>query len=223
MINTFENLGFAVIRNIINEETAKLLAIEFNMLRDNYFFNNLIDTASIGFKSDEQVPISFSWYASYSSESLLTLVQPKIELAIGKTLYPSYSYARIYYTGAELPRHVDRYNSDYAATVTISVDETESWPIYIKDFNGIENELHLAVGDACVYYGNKLEHWRNTFQGKKQIQFFLFYVLNEQDKFERRPMLGSSDRQIPAEYMYTRKNNSTILNFKLEPNDSTNQ
>jgi hypothetical protein len=192
--NPFTQDGYDVIRQAISKETAKLVAIEFNMLRDNTFYANKVDLNSIGFMNDFDNPLSFSWYGAYCSESLVALLLPKVEKVIGKKLYPSYSYARIYYTGAILKVHTDRPASDYAVTITIDIDEdqTEPWPIHIRNFNGEANALVLDVGDACVYCGDKLEHWREPYKGKKQIQMFLFYVSDESKKFDTRPMLGAS-------------------------------
>ena len=192
--NLFTENGYAVIRQAISKETAKLIAIEFNMLRNNAFYANNVDLNSVGFMNDMDNPLSFSWYGAYCSESLLELLLPKIEKVIGKKLYPSYSYARIYYTGAILVVHTDRPASDYAVTITIDIDEDQSehWPIHMRNFKGEANALVLDVGDACVYHGDKLEHWREPYNGKKQIQMFLFYISDELQKFDSRPMLGAS-------------------------------
>lgn len=186
--------GYAVIRQAISKETAKLIAIEFNMLRDNAFYSNNVDLNSIGFLNDADNPLSFSWYGAYCSESLAEMLLSKIEKVVGKKLYPSYSYARIYYTNAILIAHIDRPASDYAVTITIDIDEDqlEPWPIHIRNFDGLASALTLDVGDACVYHGDKLEHWREPYKGKKQIQMFLFYVADESKKFDSRPMLGAS-------------------------------
>jgi hypothetical protein len=208
MENKFNEIGYAVLENAISTETAKLISLEFNMLRDNTFYVNNVDLNSVGFLSDPDKPKTFSWYGAYCCEALLSLLQPKIEAITGKTLYPSYSYARIYYKGSELKRHIDRPGSDYAVTVTIDIDETsDPWYIWMKDFNGVENKLELPVGDACVYHGDKLEHWRLPYNGNKQVQVFLFYVEDETQKFDRRPMLGASvDTKKPETYEFGHTN-----------------
>jgi hypothetical protein len=192
--NEFIENGYTVIRQAISNEMAKFISIEFNMLRDNAFYANRVDLNSIGFLNDADNPLSFSWYGAYCSESLVELLLPKVEEVVGKKIYPSYSYARIYYNGSELTRHIDRPGSDYAVTVTVDIDhdQLEPWPIYMKSFKGEENALTLDIGDACVYHGDKLEHWREPYKGKKQIQIFLFYVEDELNKFDSRPMLGAS-------------------------------
>ena len=211
MTAIFEQRGYFVIRNAISFETAKLMSIEFNMIRDNVFFENGIDPNSIGYKNDWLVKNSFSWYSPFCFESLMVLLQPKIELVIGKKLYPTYSYARIYYKGAELIKHTDRHNSDYAVTITIDTDttETEPWYIYMEDKSGTENQLVLNVGDLCVYKGNEIRHWRNPYSGQKQIQAFMFYSEDPLQKYDGRPMLGSrgerSQNNIDYEKVFKNK------------------
>jgi hypothetical protein len=191
---SFIDNGYAVIRQAIGKETAKLIAIEFNMLRDNTFYSSNVDLNSVGFLNDATTELSFAWYSAYCSEALVELLLPKIEEVVGRKLYPSYSYSRIYYNGAVLNRHIDRPGSDYAVSITIDIDDTqlEPWPIHIKNFKGEDTVLTLDIGDVCVYHGDKLEHWREPYKGKKQIQSFLFYVADESNKFDSRPMLGAS-------------------------------
>ena len=44
------------------------------------------------------------------------------------------------------------------------------WPICIKDYEGIE----LDRGDAMIYHGRDLKHWR--FNGVSQYQIFSLCV-----------------------------------------------
>ena len=53
----------------------------------------------------------------------------------------------------------------------------------------------LDIGDMLVYSGCELEHWREPFEGQICGQVFLHYnhrngPFAEQNKFDRRPMLG---------------------------------
>lgn len=181
----FEQYGYEIIKNAISKETANLAAIEFEMVRDQ-------NPQSV---NDGLVENAFWWYGSFVSESLLQILLPKVEEVTKLHLFPTYSYGRIYYNGAKMKRHIDRPSCQYSVTITISIDEnSESWPIGFKDLNGNDKELHLDVGDMCVYRGTELEHWRDQYKGEKQIQFFLHYVdqngIYSDFKYDRRKMLG---------------------------------
>jgi hypothetical protein len=195
-MKTFNTLGYEVVPNAIDSFTAKLLATEFEMLRDNTYRENNVDLSKVGLSNDWQVKDCFSWYSPYCFESLLLLMKPVIEEVTGKKLLPAYSYARIYYNGATMQKHVDRESCQYSVSMTIDVDESGPWEIWMRDFRGEAKPFILPVGSMVVYRGDKLEHWReDPYKGKKQIQAFLHYVdSNGQYKdhaFDFRPMLGA--------------------------------
>lgn len=195
-MSSFDKNGYQIVKSAISQETAKLFDIEFQLLRDNICVEKSIPLDSTVYAPDEQVHECFHYYAPYCFEALLKYLQPSIEDITGKQLYPTYSYARIYYNGATMPRHTDRASCEYSATITISVDKTGPWEIYIKDRAGVENPLTLNVGDMCVYKGDELEHWReDPYRGNRQIQAFLHYV-DANGKFsdfiyDKRSILGS--------------------------------
>ena len=195
-MSEFHDLGFEIVPNLISEETAKILSIEFEILRDNYFYSNAIPKENIFASNDRQVQNSFSWYGAYCFESLLSYALPTIENITNRKLYPTYSYARIYYNGATMPIHKDRPSCQYSATVTISVDDTGPWEIWMMDKNDGSHPLKLSVGDMCVYRGDLLSHWRSDYKGTKQIQAFLHYVDADgeyaSNKFDKRKMLGAA-------------------------------
>ena len=113
-------------------------------------------------------------------------------------LHPVYSYARIYYTGSRLDKHIDRRSSEITVSICIEKDPVD-WPIFIRTPEDNVYEVNLDVGDLVIYSGRKHEHWREPFTGTKQIQCFLQYVdANGPDswlKWDTRPSLG-----LPFEY-----------------------
>lgn len=192
---SFEKNGYEVVDNIISSETAELLAMEFQLLKENVYFQNGIDPNNETYSGDSQVSKSFAWYGAFCFESLLMYVQPTLEKIIGKRLYPTYSYARIYYNGATMVRHVDRPSCQYSATMTIAVDETGPWEIWMTNLAGVAKPLILPVGSMAVYSGDILEHWREEpYKGKRQIQAFLHFVdvdgIYANHKYDGREMLG---------------------------------
>jgi PKHD-type hydroxylase len=84
-------------------------------------------------------------------------------------LKPTYSYARIYFKGSELMKHTDRPSCEYS--VTINLSQSHPWPIYMDG-----TPLDLSPGDAVIYMGCDVEHYRDVFEGDEYIQVFLHYV-----------------------------------------------
>ena len=107
-----------------------------------------------------------------------------------QTIFPTYSYSRLYTNGHELKRHKDRPSCEISATVNLGGD---SWPIFIEP-SGKKNKkgkkVILKPGDILFYYGCDLEHWREPFKGKFCAQAFLHYSTNEKLKYDYREYLG---------------------------------
>ena len=201
---SFEIDGYELVYDVISADTAQLLATEFQILKDNIYLTNGIDPSNETFSNDHQVIKSFSWYSPFCFEALMVFVQPTVEKVIGKRLYPTNSYARMYHNGATMAKHVDVSRCQYSVTMTIAVDETGPWEIWMTNLNGVANPLIIPVGSMAVYSGNILKHWREEpYKGKRQIQAFLHYVdadgIYADQKYDGRKILGSeSIRKMPC-------------------------
>jgi predicted 2-oxoglutarate/Fe(II)-dependent dioxygenase YbiX len=145
---------------------------------------------------DVQCPKSEAVHGSEVFDSLLVQLLPHFEIASGKRLYPTYSYARLYAPGDELKNHTDRESCEISATITLGF-EGDVWPIYMGDSIEKENasEIKMGVGDAVLYRGMDKHHWRDVYtEGKWQAQVFLHYVdadgPHKDWKFDKRPSLN---------------------------------
>lgn len=145
---------------------------------------------------DVQCPKSEAIHGAQVFDSLLVQLLPHFELASGKRLLPTYSYARLYAPGDELKNHTDRESCEISATVTLGF-EGDVWPIYMGDSMEKDNasEIRMDVGDAVLYRGMDKHHWREVYtEGKWQAQVFLHYVdadgPHKEWKFDKRPGLN---------------------------------
>lgn len=144
---------------------------------------------------DEQCPKSEAIHGSATFDKLLVDLLPHFEAASGKKLYPTYSYARLYAPGDELKNHTDRPSCEISATVTLGFDG-DVWPIFMgNEDKSIKNKIKMKVGDAVMYRGCEIHHWRKKYtQGKWQAQVFLHYVdangPHAEWKFDKRPGLN---------------------------------
>jgi len=185
------NKDYIISKNVLSKELCKFIALEFSMMettcRHLYPGVNLADLCEN----------TFARYSPLMMETMSVWVQPEVEKITGKRLWPTYSFARIYYTGSELQKHFDRPSSEY--TVSLCLEKDVDWPLYIKNEQGLEHEINLDVGDMVVYSGRRHEHWRNPLLGGKQIQAFLQYVDADGEsawlKWDTRPALG-----LPVEW-----------------------
>jgi hypothetical protein len=139
--------------------------------------------------SDEQVPGTPALYGEHRMEELLVTMLPRIEEASGLSLYPTYSYLRIYKRGDVLARHRDRSACEISVSLNLGYDGDAPWPLWIEGPTGISSHC-MQPGDALLYRGSECDHWRDAFAGQRAAQVFLHYVdrngLNAEWKFDRR-------------------------------------
>ena len=144
---------------------------------------------------DPQCPISEAVHGSPVFDKLLLDLLPSFEQASGKRLYPTYSYARLYLPGEELANHTDRPSCEISATLTLGF-EGDVWPIFMGNQDkSVKNKIKMKAGDAVMYRGCEVNHWRNKYKnGKWQAQVFLHYVDADgpyaEWKYDKRPGLN---------------------------------
>ena len=106
------------------------------------------------------------------------MMAKEVSLHVGKELVPTYLYGRIYKKGADVFRHTDRPECEYSVTLTLdSSEEDKSWPIFMKGLDDKEYKVEMNAGDAVIYKGQEVEHWRSEKLDKDwQTQLFLHFV-----------------------------------------------
>lgn len=139
-----------------------------------FFFGKLVESGR-GDVNDKQVPGATSFYKEMLFEKLLEHLLPKIETLTGYELFKTYSYARRYEIGNELKPHVDREACEITATLALGADG-EIWPIWVEDREKKHHSFSLAPGDALIFRGMELRHWREKNRYGSCSQVFLHYV-----------------------------------------------
>jgi len=161
-MGTIRDYKYKLIKNFLNEKEVELLKT-YSLLKHKNNFTNF-DTTN---NSD-----SF-FYIDPFAETLLMQKTKLMEKETGLKLHPTYSFFRIYSFNADLKKHVDRESCEISVTVMIGSDGTE-WPIYMND-----KPVELMPGDACIYMGREVNHYRKNFKGDWHSQVFLHYVDQE--------------------------------------------
>ena len=164
------NKDYIVKKKFIKRDVADLSALYS-------FYNFLSTTSNEGFK--DQVPLSHYVYADPLIESLATLSHPKMEKITGLELLPTYTYFRLYKPGDTLKPHIDRVACEISVSICLGYDykdvtDNYRWGIFIEG-----SHLLLNIGDAVIYKGIEVEHWREEFVAGKEswhAQAFLHYV-----------------------------------------------
>lgn len=194
----FNKDKYLVVRDFFSLKDTKRMANRMKLLR-HY---NLLE-------KDTQCPLSDSVYGDPIHSEIQELYREKIENIIGIKLLPTYTYARSYSPREVLEIHSDRPACEISLTSTLEYDtlDNEPWEIFVEvdkenpDAILSENgeygiKYKLYPGDALLYQGCKIKHWREMFKGFYQAQVFIHYVNKygpySACKYDFRPSLGST-------------------------------
>jgi len=160
---------------------------------------------------DEQCPESDAIYGDEVFDSILQKFAKPIGDAVGRTLLPTYTYARIYRKGEILKRHKDRPSCEISGTLTLGFDADSIWPINFDEDR--EVGVLLDVGEMAIYKGCDVLHWRTPFKGTWHVQVFLHYVdANGPHKNQFRD--GRESFGIKKDQPRQNNNNNTDSNVK---------
>jgi hypothetical protein len=161
----------------------------------NFFWSYVHTKAAcrlLAFGGDVQVPNTPYAYGDHAFDGLLEYLRPRIEEYTGLRLSPTYSYFRLYKQGDMLERHRDRPACEISVSLNIGQVPSAPWPFYVEGIAGPYGVL-LSPGDALLYRGIDVFHWREPFQGNHLVQAFLHYVDRDgphaDQRFDRRTTL----------------------------------
>lgn len=165
-VEQFKTNGYCKVENAVSSE-----------LRDFLTQYALFDEMQDFSPDTTQVKGAHSKYADPAMEAMLLILQKEVEKHTGLTLYPTYSFYRVYRPGDTLEPHTDRPSCEISATIcfnhSYSTDEY-SWPIVMDG-----NSVSLLPGDMVVYRGCDLTHSRDRFSfndNSWHVQGFFHYV-----------------------------------------------
>lgn len=153
--------GYVIVEHFIDTRLARIL---YDML--------LLRQWRGESKRDDQVPAAHSHWGDSTLDAVLLGLQPDVERAAGCALLPTYAYARLYLEGQALARHRDRDACEIAVTIHLGHSGAAPSPICFAPDVAVSQQ----AGDAVVYLGDRLEHWRAPFAGINFGQVFLNYV-----------------------------------------------
>lgn len=186
----FKNHGFCIVRNAISDELR-------DFVTQYALFDEMQDYTPEGDVGYVSVPNAHSKYVDPAMETMLLHLQSTIEEHTGLSVFPTYSYYRVYRKGDDLKKHKDRPSCEISATMCFNYSYDDSkyqWPIYMDG-----NAVALYPGDLVIYRGCDLEHWRESFNIEDEndwhVQgFFHFVDANgpyTDYKFDQRTSIGA--------------------------------
>jgi hypothetical protein len=208
--NNFKENRYLFVKSMIPIDICKI-ATKYALMQEEVNYTPEDDEHA-------QVRGAHSRYSDLLMETLEFFLLPKMEKYTGLSLFPTYTYYRIYRPGHELTRHKDRPSCEISTTIClgklyVTKDSNYNWGMYVDkdsyntpltdrgDFissNNFGTLLTQEVGDAIIYRGCDLEHWRDPLtaeDGSYQVQAFFHYIDKNSNfypeyAYDKRPGLG---------------------------------
>jgi hypothetical protein len=123
-------------------------------------------------KRDDHVPTALSFWGDSTLDAFHLSVLPTVEAVAAGPLVPTYCYARLYGHGDTLHRHNDREACEIVASIQLGHHGTAPPPICFATGHVVEQQ----PGDAVIFHGQRIDHWRDTFLGEDFGQVFMNFV-----------------------------------------------
>jgi hypothetical protein len=185
----FEKHGFFIIKNLCNP------SLLYSEVPSGEFKNKVLNYHKkiklIEISDEPQVSNSSSRRNFPPHEQFHFSIKSIIENFIGRKLYTTYCYDRFYFSNQELKIHTDKEECEISCSLHIKSNLKKNWDFKLKDLCGEEKSVQLNPGDAIVYKGIQIPHWRDPLpsrHGKTNFiknddtyyhQVFFHYVLQD--------------------------------------------
>ena len=209
-MSPFDQTGYMLIRGAIPQDVASLLSRYTVFDQGQRFLTE---------GENSQFADTHSKYADPLMESLLQQLRPTIENYTNLTLYPTYSYYRLYEVGSVLKKHKDRPSCEISATICLGFNYMGAdyeWPIFIDG-----TPIVMQPGDLVIYKGCELTHWRDRFDapnGSWHSQAFIHYVdangSNVEFKYDKRPAIGYNPQDTVSKLRTDKKIRQGFFHYK---------
>lgn len=184
--NSFENNKYTVVRNFLDKDFIRLVST---------YMQNYINRGNYKPDRDGDDSSKICWYSDPLVEVILDLCKEGVEQQTSLELIPTYSYTRVYRGGEELIPHTDRPSCEISVTCNVYANTKQA--VYMQDeLNGKDPvEIFLEPGDAIIYKGCDVKHWRKKLSPEElNAQFMLHYVdkngMYVEYAYDTRPGLG---------------------------------
>lgn len=163
----YQRLGWAFAPKLIGDDLSAVLTTCLN-IADN---EGLLST-------DWASPNCRGSVAIDAFDASMIELNDRISLICGRPLVPSYSFARICETNAELVAHTDRDACQVSVSIVIRKSRAR-WPFQLTDASGRSHTIDADVGDAIIFRGTELTHWRPPLAEGPVYLALLHYVTRD--------------------------------------------
>jgi len=128
---------------------------------------------------DPQVAGRYGWHNEMLARFFHHQLTSYVSRAVATPVKPSYAYVSVYQGGAILERHVDREQCEFTMSLLVERSPEEgipTWPLYFDTPDGTA-EVHQSVGEAVLFRGTKLPHYRPRLADGQTYMSLLFHYV----------------------------------------------
>jgi len=163
---------YVVLRDLLDPLALRALRSYFRALRREGLFE--LDT-------DQVVGMRDGLYCDLVGRHLQHQLVGLINRVVPDPIKPSYSWVVRYRPSAVLRRHRDRQQCRWNLSLCLDddppADRAHAWPLYF-DAGGRAQAVLLAGGDAVLYSGTEVPHWRNALPEGRYVTMGLFHYVD---------------------------------------------
>lgn len=160
----YQEKNMCLVPHLMNEPLLKALQRYYGALREQ---RGMI-------LGDAQSELRYISHTDPFANLLHPHFEDLVSNIVGTRVMSSYNYSAIYTEGADLPRHTDRIQCMYTLNVAVNVESFDPyiWPLYVN-----EESVLLRPGDAVLYAGYELEHFRNPLPPGNAVSNIFFHFV----------------------------------------------
>ena len=165
--------GYAVLHDAVSPLQMAALRQHFRLLRGEGFFQ--LDTEQVkGMREGMYSELTSLFFQRQFLNVISEITQ--------EALKPSYTWVVRYQPGAELARHTDRAQCRW--NVSLCVDSSpdlcraNAWPLFLE-VDRATTKVMLGMGDAVIYSGTNVPHWRRPLAANQTVTMCLFHYIDE--------------------------------------------
>lgn len=164
--HSFSQQGYLLVRDFLPADILDFLKVYYRVLRANGRF-----------VADWYCPGSLSLGGDGALDAVVEWARPRVSQLVEQELASTYSYTRVYAKGDTLLPHRDRPSCEVSVTVPIEIPSgAPPSLLMLRPHHSDAVRINLSEGDACIYAGPSVEHWREPFENSGQVQLFLHYI-----------------------------------------------
>ncbi len=171
----FRRHGYVIVRDLLHPVLVAAL---------RRYYRGLVAGGRLP-RGDDQVAERYRLH----SEPVATFFHPQLAILMSRIatepVKPSYLYFACYPAGSTLPKHVDRLQCEFSISLLIDYSPEPrdrcGWPLFLEhpDLPGGAAAVDLAIGDAVLYRGRELAHYREPLADGHQSSSLFFHYVRE--------------------------------------------